>query len=111
MSFADTGIRSGYPEAITLRIMTYGSTTVRTVGNRSKRSDISMTTTIEEYRKKVDERVASGERAERPACLMDTWSDIKMSRYQHLARLQEHRKNIARQHIKSRKPRRDSRKR
>ena len=70
-----------------------------------------MDTSIIEYRKKIDERVASGKQAERPACLMDTWSDIKMSRYQHLAKLQEHRKNIARQHLPSRKPRRDSRKR
>ena len=66
---------------------------------------------INEYRKKVDERVSSGEMAPRPDCLMDTWSDIKMSRYQHLVRIQEHRRNIARKHIKSRKPRRDSRKR
>ena len=70
-----------------------------------------MATSIEEYRKKVDERVASGEQAERPACLMDTWSDLKLTRYQFLAKLQEHRKNIARQHLPSRKPRRDSRKR
>ena len=64
-----------------------------------------MTTSIEKYRKKVDERVASGERSPRPACLMDTWSDLKMSRYQFLAKLQEHRANIARQHIKARTPR------
>ena len=70
-----------------------------------------MNTSIEEYRKKVDERVASGEKSPRPACLMDTWSDLKMSRYQFLAKLQEHRTNIARQHIKARTPRRDRGKR
>jgi len=70
-----------------------------------------MTTSIEEYRKKVDERIASGERTPRPACLMDTWWDLKLTRYQYLAKLQEHRANIARQHLPSRKPRRDRRKR
>lgn len=64
-----------------------------------------MITSIEEYRKKVDEKVASGEISPRPVCLLDTWSDLKMSRYQFLAKLQEHRANIARQHVKARTPR------
>ena len=68
-------------------------------------------TSIEEYRKKIDARVASGEQGPRPACLMDTWWDLKLTRYQYLAKLQEHRANIARQHIKARTPRRDHGKR
>ena len=40
MSFVDTETKSGYPEAITLKTMTYGSTIVRTVGNHLKKSDI-----------------------------------------------------------------------
>ena len=70
-----------------------------------------MNTSIEEYRKKIDARVASGERSPRPACLMDTWWDLKLTRYQYLAKLQEHRANIARQHIKPRTPRKDRGKR
>ena len=54
-----------------------------------------MTTSIEEYRKKVDERVASGERPPRPACLMDGWGDIKMSRSAHNARLHLHQQSVA----------------
>ena len=49
---------------------------------------------IEEYRKEVDART---EQPERPICLQNnSWWDIKMSRYEHMSRLQEHRKSIAR---------------
>ena len=54
-----------------------------------------MTTSIEEYRKKIDERVASGERPPRPACLMDGWGDRKMSRHAHNTLLYLHRKSVA----------------
>ena len=53
-----------------------------------------MTTSIEEYRRKVDERVASGDRPPRPACLMDGWGDVKMSRHAHQTRLHLHRKSV-----------------
>ena len=46
---------------------------------------------IEEYRKEVDART---EQPERPVCLQNnSWWDVKMSRYEHLSRLQQHRKN------------------
>lgn len=57
---------------------------------------------IEEYRKEVDAR---NEQPERPICLQNnSWWDIKMSRYEHMSRLQEHRKNIARNNSTSSRP-------
>ena len=63
-----------------------------------------MTKTIEEYRKEVDARDGT-ELTVRPVCLQNnSWWDTKMSQYQHLARLQEHRKNIAKTAAPARKP-------
>lgn len=59
---------------------------------------------IEEYRKEVDAR-DENELTVRPVCLQNnSWWDTKMSRYQHLLRLQEHRKNIAKTAAPARKP-------
>ena len=58
---------------------------------------------IEEYRRKVDARDGT-ELTVRPVCLQnDSWWDTKMSHYQHLLRLQEHRKNIAKTAAPARK--------
>ena len=55
-----------------------------------------MTRSIEEYRKEVDARDVS-ELTVKPVCLQNnSWWDVKMSRYEDMSRLQEHRKNIAR---------------
>ena len=40
MSYADIETGYGYPKAITLKTMTYGSTSVRTAGKHLKKSDI-----------------------------------------------------------------------
>ena len=62
-----------------------------------------MTRSIEEYRKEVDARDVS-ELTVRPVCLQNnSWWDTKMSRYQHLSRLQEHRKNVAKSAAPARK--------
>ena len=58
---------------------------------------------IEEYRKEVDARDES-ELTVKPVCLQNnSWWDTKMSRYQHLSRLQEHRKNAAKTAAPARK--------